>query len=285
MTAMFAIFMLSTGIAHAQFSFGPMAIMLRSNTSATTGRQTSVGAEGSTRGSCEGSAPDHHLHRRSANLSLRRRHIDRTLFSINGSAGSPYARRRIQRHRQGTLASLKYLQRCPHALHAADHLVRDRAACRCLARPSGFTRLHSLGKRLCHSTLASHEARHAGNHCAPRCPPGPNSQPAPFSKPKTASSSQESSVDALAGKDVLTLAISPAPLVPNAQSQGGTNLLPATGVGPQKKAVPISVFVSRKLSKLFVRQGFTPLFDVPIKIENPDEPLGTHVFTADGIAE
>jgi hypothetical protein len=67
--------------------------------------------------------------------------------------------------------------------------------------------------------------------------------------------------------------------VPNAQSQGGTNLLPATGVGPQKKAVPISVFVSRKLSRLFVRQGFMPLFDVPIKIENPDEPLGTHVFT------
>jgi hypothetical protein len=33
------------------------------------------------------------------------------------------------------------------------------------------------------------------------------------------------------------------------------------------------------LSTLFVRQGFTPLFDVPIKIENPDEPLGTHVFT------
>jgi hypothetical protein len=67
--------------------------------------------------------------------------------------------------------------------------------------------------------------------------------------------------------------------VPTAQSQGGTILLPATGIGPQKKAVPISVFVSRKLSKLFVRQGFTPLFDVPIKIENPGEPLGTHVFT------
>jgi hypothetical protein len=38
--------------------------------------------------------------------------------------------------------------------------------------------------------------------------------------------------------------------------------------------------VSRKLSKVFVRQGFTPLFDVPVKIENPEEPLGTHVFTA-----
>ena len=44
--------------------------------------------------------------------------------------------------------------------------------------------------------------------------------------------------------------------------------------------VPISVFVSRKLSRLFVRQGFTPLFDVPVKIQNPEEPLGTHVFTA-----
>ncbi|MGC2339586.1 MAG: L,D-transpeptidase, partial [Pseudolabrys sp.] len=100
-----------------------------------------------------------------------------------------------------------------------------------------------------------------------------------FVKPKTAPSSQESSVDALAGKDVLALAISPDPLAPNAQSQGGANLLPATGVGAQKKAVPISVFVSRKSSKLLVRQGYTPLFDVPIKIENPDEPLGTHVFT------
>ena len=29
-----------------------------------------------------------------------------------------------------------------------------------------------------------------------------------------------------------------------------------------------------------MRQGFTPLFDVPVKIENPEEPLGTHVFTA-----
>jgi hypothetical protein len=29
-----------------------------------------------------------------------------------------------------------------------------------------------------------------------------------------------------------------------------------------------------------VRQGFTPLFDVPVKIQNPERPLGTHVFTA-----
>ena len=100
-----------------------------------------------------------------------------------------------------------------------------------------------------------------------------------FSKPKIASSSQEPSAEALAGKDTPLIPSTPAALVPNAQSQDGTNLLPAAGVASQKKAVPISVFVSRKLSKLFVRQRFTPLFDVPIKIENPDEPLGTHVFT------
>jgi hypothetical protein len=33
------------------------------------------------------------------------------------------------------------------------------------------------------------------------------------------------------------------------------------------------------LSRLFVRQRFAPLFDVAIKVENPDEPLGTHVLT------
>ncbi len=43
---------------------------------------------------------------------------------------------------------------------------------------------------------------------------------------------------------------------------------------------PIAIFISRKLGKIFVRQDFAPLFDAPVKIENPDQPLGTHVFTA-----
>jgi len=51
-----------------------------------------------------------------------------------------------------------------------------------------------------------------------------------------------------------------------------------SGTEPQK-VIRISIFVSRKLSRLFVRQGFAPLFDVPVKIQNPEEPLGTHVFT------
>jgi hypothetical protein len=33
------------------------------------------------------------------------------------------------------------------------------------------------------------------------------------------------------------------------------------------------------LSRLYVREGFTALFDLAVKIQNPDDPLGTHVFT------
>jgi hypothetical protein len=42
----------------------------------------------------------------------------------------------------------------------------------------------------------------------------------------------------------------------------------------------LSLFVSRREGKLFVRKGFTPAFSVPITIAQPDKPLGTHVFTA-----
>jgi lipoprotein-anchoring transpeptidase ErfK/SrfK len=168
-------------------------------------------------------------------------------------------------------APMPYMQRITWsgiALHAGV-LPGHPASHGCIRLANDFAiRLWRLTKRGTRVIIAHHDV-HPVQIASPRL----------FSKSKTASSSQEPSVDAFAGKDALTLAISPTPLVPNTQSQGATNLLPATGVGQQKKAVPISVFVSRKLSKLFVRQGFTSLFDVPIKIKNPDEPLGTHVFT------
>jgi lipoprotein-anchoring transpeptidase ErfK/SrfK len=55
----------------------------------------------------------------------------------------------------------------------------------------------------------------------------------------------------------------------------------ATGEEPRPlKPGPISVFISRKEGKLFVRKGFEPVFEVPVTFEQPDRPLGTHVFTA-----
>ena len=48
-----------------------------------------------------------------------------------------------------------------------------------------------------------------------------------------------------------------------------------------KRTGQIAVFVSRKDSKLYVRQNLAPLFDVPVTIAPSDRPLGTHVFTAE----
>jgi len=49
---------------------------------------------------------------------------------------------------------------------------------------------------------------------------------------------------------------------------------------PNKRAGQVAVFISRAEKKLFVRQGFIPVFEMPIEIARPDQPLGTHVFTA-----
>jgi hypothetical protein len=42
----------------------------------------------------------------------------------------------------------------------------------------------------------------------------------------------------------------------------------------------LSVFISRKQQKLYVRKNLEPLFDAPIAIASPEKPIGTHVFTA-----
>lgn len=42
----------------------------------------------------------------------------------------------------------------------------------------------------------------------------------------------------------------------------------------------IAVFVSRKDSKLYIRQNFAPLFQIPVTITADTRPLGTHIFTA-----
>ena len=46
------------------------------------------------------------------------------------------------------------------------------------------------------------------------------------------------------------------------------------------KKTPIAIFVSRKEKKIFVRQDFEPVFEEAITIAQPEQPMGTHVFTA-----
>lgn len=84
--------------------------------------------------------------------------------------------------------------------------------------------------------------------------------------------------------DAAVMAIAPA----QADSPEATNdqtrvADPAPSVKPDlpKRTGQVAVFISRKDAKLYVRQNFAPLFEVPVTIAASDRPLGTHVFTAE----
>jgi hypothetical protein len=60
---------------------------------------------------------------------------------------------------------------------------------------------------------------------------------------------------------------------------------PARPQSATLKPGPVSIFISKKLGKLFVRKAFEAVFDSPVTIANPERSLGTHVFTATGFTE
>ena len=78
------------------------------------------------------------------------------------------------------------------------------------------------------------------------------------------------------------------PLAPALDAMAYALGTPRETTGPEFKPVepkplkpgPIAVFISRKEGKIFVRKGFEPVFDAPVTFEDPNRPLGTHVFTA-----
>jgi hypothetical protein len=47
-----------------------------------------------------------------------------------------------------------------------------------------------------------------------------------------------------------------------------------------RRLEPVSIFISRKLGRLYVRQATEHLFDVPVAIRDPERPIGTHLFIA-----
>jgi L,D-transpeptidase catalytic domain len=53
----------------------------------------------------------------------------------------------------------------------------------------------------------------------------------------------------------------------------------------QRRLEPVSMFISRKTGRLYVRQANEHLFDVPVTIRDPERPLGTHLFIATRPAE
>jgi hypothetical protein len=45
---------------------------------------------------------------------------------------------------------------------------------------------------------------------------------------------------------------------------------------------PVSVLISRKTQRLYVRQAFAPILESPVTIVDAGRPIGTHIFTAAG---
>jgi lipoprotein-anchoring transpeptidase ErfK/SrfK len=86
--------------------------------------------------------------------------------------------------------------------------------------------------------------------------------------------------------DVPAVSIAPANAADQKKDQGRVSdpdkvVAPKPALAMAKGTGPISVFISRKDGKLYVRQNFAPLFDVPVTIAPSDRPLGTHIFTAE----
>jgi hypothetical protein len=47
-----------------------------------------------------------------------------------------------------------------------------------------------------------------------------------------------------------------------------------------RQSEPVSVLISRKTQRLYVRRGFEPVLESPVTIQDADRPIGTHIFTA-----
>jgi hypothetical protein len=62
-------------------------------------------------------------------------------------------------------------------------------------------------------------------------------------------------------------------------------LPPPVPADKPKGSGPVSVFVSLKQGKVFVRRGFLELFDMPAVVADPDRPIGTHIYTAMGLSD
>jgi L,D-transpeptidase catalytic domain len=106
-----------------------------------------------------------------------------------------------------------------------------------------------------------------------------------FSKPKTASSSQESSTEALAGKDAPAIPSTPGALVQNAQSQDGANLLPAAGVAPPKKGPSDLSFCEPQIEQAFCASALYAAIRCPDQDRKSRRTLGNARVYPAGTAE
>jgi L,D-transpeptidase catalytic domain len=187
---------------------------------------------------------------------------------------SVISKQRWHRSNIYSAAPMPYMQRITWsgiALHAGV-LPGYPASHGCIRLTDSFaTQLFHLTKRGTRVIIARDDVR-----------PFEITNPRLFVSKSTVPGSPGSQVATAASNGLTTEAMDAPSIFDAGAQEAGSLQVPksTTGGAALQKARPISVLVSRKLGRLLVRQDFKPLFDVPIKIENPEEPLGTHVFTA-----
>jgi len=104
-------------------------------------------------------------------------------------------------------------------------------------------------------------------------PPDPALQQEGLAKPAVPTVAE---TDKLRGS-VATPAVTPDPAADAAPAPKPSTVVETGHTATQG---PISIFVSRKEKKIYVRQNFSPLFYAPVTVDHPEQALGTHVFTA-----
>jgi lipoprotein-anchoring transpeptidase ErfK/SrfK len=97
-------------------------------------------------------------------------------------------------------------------------------------------------------------------------------------KPATDSAAADKPTDAAKAADIKPADAKPADAKDPTRLTDGDK--PAPTKPELKRNSQIAIFISRKDSKLYVRQSFAPVFNTPVTIAPSDRPLGTHVFTA-----
>jgi hypothetical protein len=50
-----------------------------------------------------------------------------------------------------------------------------------------------------------------------------------------------------------------------------------------RRTSPLSVLVSKKDQRVYVRQGLAPVFDAPASVRDPETPLGSHLYIATAV--
>ncbi len=78
----------------------------------------------------------------------------------------------------------------------------------------------------------------------------------------------------------VAVAPAPAPVEPTPAEPAPVVPAPAAALTIPPGPGHVSIFISKREGKLFVRRNFLPIFETPVTISEPEKPLGSHLYTA-----